>query len=355
MTRWMTLPALAGLLIAGAQAAEPAPDDLARVQASLTKWKQAREACGGNYSYKVRWSSFVGFGHETKIMVQDNKVVVRQFHAFSGRPVPVRPGQDPAKPQGEHWIEKSPNIGSHKKGAPPRTLDQLYTEALQVAKRPLQQHERRYVRFDKQGLLLACFTVDTRIADDAPTKGVTISSLSLGPAKGHAHPQGKSINLDARTDNGKTVTVPRGRTINVSVPMEPGQGHRWIDRTRSPVLNLVGQSTGAAGGGAPGLVSGHATFTFQAMAAGQGRITLAYQPLDATKPPARTFTATVNVQDAGPPANPVYRSPSGKAYPPHWGAPPRRQTRDLRPLPGGYGRGSSTLAKWIGGNLDRDA
>ena len=51
----------------------------------------------------------------------------------------------------------------------------------------------------------------------------------------------------------------------------------------------------------------------------------------------------------------VYRSPSGKAYPTHWGAPPLRQTRDLRPLPGGYGNGSGTLARWIQQNLDKDA
>ena len=44
-----------------------------------------------------------------------------------------------------------------------------------------------------------------------------------------------------------------------------------------------------------------------------------------------------------------------RAYPAHWGDPPLIQTRDLRPLPGGYGRGSSTLAKWIQVNLDRDA
>jgi hypothetical protein len=51
----------------------------------------------------------------------------------------------------------------------------------------------------------------------------------------------------------------------------------------------------------------------------------------------------------------IYRSPSGKAYPTHWGAPPLRQTRDLRPLPGGYGNGSGTLARWIQQNLDKDA
>lgn len=42
-------------------------------------------------------------------------------------------------------------------------------------------------------------------------------------------------------------------------------------------------------------------------------------------------------------------------YPAHWGSPPQIQTRDLVPLPGGFGRGSSTLAAWIQKNLDQDA
>ena len=43
-----------------------------------------------------------------------------------------------------------------------------------------------------------------------------------------------------------------------------------------------------------------------------------------------------------------------KPFPEHWGDPPQRQNRDLRPLPGGYGMGSGTLARWIQENLDRD-
>lgn len=42
-------------------------------------------------------------------------------------------------------------------------------------------------------------------------------------------------------------------------------------------------------------------------------------------------------------------------YPLHWGEPPRMQTKDLRPLPGGYGRGSGTLARWIQEHLDLDS
>ncbi|MGB0580833.1 MAG: hypothetical protein ACPGVU_14115, partial [Limisphaerales bacterium] len=47
--------------------------------------------------------------------------------------------------------------------------------------------------------------------------------------------------------------------------------------------------------------------------------------------------------------------PKQKPFPAHWGPPPRIQTKDWRPLPGGYGRGSSTLGRWIQLNLNRDA
>lgn len=43
------------------------------------------------------------------------------------------------------------------------------------------------------------------------------------------------------------------------------------------------------------------------------------------------------------------------SFPIHWGEPPRLATRDFRPLPGGYGHGSGTLARWIQDNLTRDA
>ena len=58
----------------------------------------------------------------------------------------------------------------------------------------------------------------------------------------------------------------------------------------------------------------------------------------------------------GKPIRPMPIKPGGrKPFPAHWGAPPRIQTKDLRPLPGGYGTGSSTLAGWIRMNMEKDA
>ena len=48
------------------------------------------------------------------------------------------------------------------------------------------------------------------------------------------------------------------------------------------------------------------------------------------------------------------KRPERKSFPKHWGHPPRIQTKDLRPLPHGFGMGSSTLAKWILNNIKND-
>lgn len=51
----------------------------------------------------------------------------------------------------------------------------------------------------------------------------------------------------------------------------------------------------------------------------------------------------------------IAASAQNKSFPAHWGEPPKIQTMDFAPLPGGYGNGSSTLAKWIAQNLGNDA
>ncbi|MFP6619861.1 MAG: hypothetical protein VB877_10980 [Pirellulaceae bacterium] len=162
---------LACLLVEPVTAAD---SQQARLDKSLQAWQLAKKKCAGNYSYKVRWQSFVGFGHETIVVVKGNKVVERRYREFSARPV---------KKVLPMWVEKGKEVGSHKKGAAAKTLDQLYQEADVVVKRKLPSHERRSLRVNEQGLLLACYCRDTRIADDAPLKGVSISSIELVTAK----------------------------------------------------------------------------------------------------------------------------------------------------------------------------
>ena len=41
-------------------------------------------------------------------------------------------------------------------------------------------------------------------------------------------------------------------------------------------------------------------------------------------------------------------------FPPHWGDPPKIQTKDISELPGGFGEGSSTLKDWIREKIETD-
>lgn len=43
-----------------------------------------------------------------------------------------------------------------------------------------------------------------------------------------------------------------------------------------------------------------------------------------------------------------------KPFPKHWGEPPKIQLRDYVEWPGGYGKGSSTVANWIRENMKKD-
>jgi hypothetical protein len=169
------LTVLFGLHSSGAEQPESPRAQLAK---SLETWQTLKAQCQGNYSYKIRWSSWVGFGHETEIVVRANKVAERKYREWSGPAAAPQPGKPP-KPQGESWTEKGTDVGSHKKGAPPKTVDELYQQAAQVLQSKLEPHHRLYVRFDKRGLLTSCFYVDTRIADDAPRSGVVIDSIQL--------------------------------------------------------------------------------------------------------------------------------------------------------------------------------
>ena len=60
-------------------------------------------------------------------------------------------------------------------------------------------------------------------------------------------------------------------------------------------------------------------------------------------------------EDREYPPKPIVFPENVKHFPEHWGHPPRLQVRDHVKLPGKFGKGSSTLAKWISDNLKRDA
>ena len=176
----------AAVLVAFAGSAHADDDNKAKLAASIDRWDDLKQKCGGNYRYFVRTVSFSGFRTETEIVVQRNKVTGRRYKETGGfgggvviGPAPID-GEPKPKPKDEYkWTERGDEIGTNKGGAPAKTLDELYAEAEKILEHDFQPSEKLYLRFDKNGLLKQCFYVDTRIADDAPTHGVMIDGLKL--------------------------------------------------------------------------------------------------------------------------------------------------------------------------------
>jgi len=260
---------------------------------SYKRWLKLKEACKGNYSYHVKWSSWTGFGNTTTIVVRGNQIIERRFESY-GAPHP-----DGRPIDKNRWAERGEFIGSNPKGHPPRTIDDLYKEAKSLTGRPIPKFHRGVIRVDKEGLLLSCFIQDTRIADDAPIQGVNITSISLGSEK---LPEEKELKptFEQWITSGKK--LPEGMMFIGGSP--------WFNETT-----------------------------------GKKR-----EPIEVYEMIYGKKIKPAPAKQKRPHAKPGKRKP----FPKHWGDPPKRQTRDLRPLPGGYGMGSGTLANWIQENLDRD-
>ncbi len=170
-------PIVVSLLLASVATAADPKADADKLADSLKTWEKAKEECGGDYSYQVRWSSAFGFGHTTTVTVKGNKVVERKYEEF-GR----AEGGKPAEAK-EKWVESGKDLGTHKEGAAARTVDDLYAVAKKLCEDKVPDGHVRGVGFDKQGVLAYCYTRDTRIADDAPLAGVPGIQLTLKAKK----------------------------------------------------------------------------------------------------------------------------------------------------------------------------
>ena len=142
------------------------------LEKSHAAWEEARRRSGGNYSYEVRFYSFIGFQSVTTITATRGVISKREYRESFPPFLDIEP---------QHYIEEGEDIGTNPRGAPPRTVEALYTNARSVLETTLEPFERLVFRLDERGLLRTCFYYDARIADDVPRNGVMIENLMLLP------------------------------------------------------------------------------------------------------------------------------------------------------------------------------
>ncbi|MFZ5818396.1 MAG: protease inhibitor I42 family protein [Chloroflexota bacterium] len=108
----------------------------------------------------------------------------------------------------------------------------------------------------------------------------------------------REVSLGAE-DNGGQATLEQGQTLAISLESNPTTGYSWqaleID---AALLRQSGEAEYKQSPGSEGLVGagGVETLRFEALAAGQTRLTLGYMRAWESVPPVETFTVQVIVR-----------------------------------------------------------
>jgi len=132
----------------------------AKLRESRAVWEKNKGKYQNSYTYTRAFSSWVGFGHKTTVRVKNGVVVERHFEAFN---------RD--KKITESYTEGPKDIGTHKRGEPVSTMEELYEEC---ANAHLKQNPKTNVlslRISQDGILGGCTYRSIWCVDDC-TRGL---------------------------------------------------------------------------------------------------------------------------------------------------------------------------------------
>lgn len=143
----------------------------ARLMHSWLQWRKVKDAKGKSfiYHYTQTWSSWVGFGYETRLHVENNQVTERHYRAW-----------DNTQKTQTSWTETGKALGSHEDGAVLSTLDDLYVQCQQWLNRYAndKNYQVTLTVFKGSSLLKSCSYRPVMCADDCST-GFTIKALNV--------------------------------------------------------------------------------------------------------------------------------------------------------------------------------
>ena len=139
-------------------------------QESIEKWNSLKKANGNSYIYQTTVESWAGFGSTTELKVVDGKVVSRMHQDFN---IDDKSGK---RETTNSYTENENKVGSHKDGAPPLTIDELYTSCAGKYLVVEAEENMLYFNTDEKGLMTTCGFVPNNCADDC-FEGISIDSF----------------------------------------------------------------------------------------------------------------------------------------------------------------------------------
>lgn len=137
---------------------------------SLSKWIELKRNNGNSYIYQTTFISWVGFGNTTELKIIENKVVARNYRAFTIN------SQTQEHITTATYSENENNLGSHNEGVLPRTIDELYTTCANEYLVVDPNENQIFFKANNDGLMIQCGFVPDNCADDC-FKGITIDFI----------------------------------------------------------------------------------------------------------------------------------------------------------------------------------
>ncbi|UOR05180.1 hypothetical protein MUN82_19860 [Hymenobacter aerilatus] len=138
---------------------------------SLSKWYELKKTNGNSYVYQTTFVSWTGFGSITEIKIEKGIVTSRAYQEFK---INATNGQREII---DTYTETKANLGSHKKGAAPLTIDDLYNSC--ASEYLIVDKEKNTLYFDTDkinGSMNLCGFVPKGCADDC-FRGIRINSF----------------------------------------------------------------------------------------------------------------------------------------------------------------------------------
>lgn len=143
------------------------PYEFVKSQQALLDFKKSTN---NNYKYQVAEGSWTGLTWETTITVEDGVVTKRSFKYTSTKGLPEN-----ISAEEQEWTEKENEIGTHKIGAEPLTLDEIYDKAQEewLLKK---ENTEFFFETENNGLISTCGYVINNCADDC-FRGINIENI----------------------------------------------------------------------------------------------------------------------------------------------------------------------------------
>ncbi len=142
-------------------------EEVAKLEESLIVWNTEKAKYEDSYQYSTSFSSWVGFGNETTLVIRNNEIVERQYNEFD------RDGTT------DSWSEnKKEELGTHQEGAELKLIDTLYRECKNMLLTTNPSKNYIDLSFNENGILQTCTYSHKDCADDC-SSGVRIDTIEF--------------------------------------------------------------------------------------------------------------------------------------------------------------------------------